>query len=95
MALTQARPYIRKLRGLGPYSSDSRSGSTRRIEKQKNIGKSRINTEILYTQDARRETLKIITLAKKNIPSFNPYEGKLRWERIIVRIKEKAYGYTL
>ena len=63
--------------------------------KSKKAGKSRINTEILYTQDARREISKIITLAKKNIPSFNPYEGKLRWERIIVRIKEKAYGYTL
>ena len=55
--------------------------------KSKKAGKCRINTEILYTQDARREVLKIITQAKKNIPSCNPYEGKLRWERI----KEKAY----
>ena len=29
--------------------------------KSKKAGKSRINTEILYTQDARREVLKIIT----------------------------------
>ena len=59
--------------------------------KSKKAGKCRINTEILYTQDARREVLKIITQAKKNIPSCNPYEGKLRWERI----KEKAYGYLI
>ena len=59
--------------------------------KSKKVGKSRINAEILYTQDTRREILKIITLAKKNIPSCNPYKGKLRWERL----KEKAYGYTL
>ena len=59
--------------------------------KSKKAGKSRINTETLYTQDARREILKKISLAKKNIPSCNPYEGKLRWERI----KEKAYGYLI
>ena len=35
--------------------------------------------------------MKIITVVRKNIPSCNPYEGKLRWERI----KEKAYGYLI
>ena len=50
--------------------------------KSRKAGNSRINTEILYTQDTRREVLKMITLAKMNIPSCNPYEGKLRWERI-------------
>ena len=59
--------------------------------KSKKTGKSRINTEVLYTQDTRREILKIITMVRKNIPSCNPYEGKLRWERI----KEKAYGYLI
>ena len=50
--------------------------------KSRKAGNSRINTEILYAQDTRTEVLKIITLAKMNIPSCNPYEGKLRWERI-------------
>jgi len=73
------------------HASGSRSGSALGESKSKKLGKRRINTEILYTQDARREILKIITLAKKNIPSCNPYEGKLRWERI----KEKGYGYLI
>ena len=46
----------------------------------------------LVTQDTRREILKIITLlAKKKVPSCNPYEGKLRWERI----NEKAFEYLI
>lgn len=69
MALTQVRPYIRKVRGLGPYSSGSGSGSTRGIEKQKSRKKQNIYRKIIHPRYKKR-ILKIITVAKQNIPSW-------------------------
>ena len=58
---------------------------------QKAASKSRINTDILYGQETRREILKILTKLKKDFKNCDRDTGKFIWETF----KEHAYEYLI
>ena len=58
---------------------------------QKAASKSRINTDILYEQETRREILKILTKLKKDFKNCDRDTGKFIWETF----KEHAYEYLI
>ena len=58
---------------------------------QKATSKSRINTDILYEQETRREILKILAKLKKDFKKCDRDTGKLIWETF----KEDAYEYLI
>ena len=58
---------------------------------RKATSKSRINTDILYEQETRREVLRILTKLKKNFKNCDRETGKFIWETF----KEHAYEYLI
>tara|TARA_B100000524_G_scaffold303348_1_gene178261 strand:+ start:587 stop:1012 length:426 start_codon:yes stop_codon:yes gene_type:complete len=58
---------------------------------KKATSKSRINTDILYEQETRREILKILTKQKKDFKICDRDTGKFIWETC----KEHAYEYLI
>ena len=58
---------------------------------RKATSKSRINTDILYEQETRREVLRILTKLKKDCKSCDRDTGKFIWETF----KKHAYEYLI
>ena len=86
MALTRTRPHLRKLRGLGPHSSNSiRSGTSRGVEKQKNEKRQK---KYNYTPKTREQKF------SNNNPRKNTKHKPIRGGKRREQIKEKRYHDT-
>ena len=66
-------------------------GEPKSRNSRKATSKSRINTDILYEQETRREVLRILTKLKKNFKNCDRETGKFIWETF----KEHAYEYLI